>query len=859
MRKVAIFIFFLGMMNSLYLVGSEPEIMATFPLEKEGLHLGRSVRPQAYFESSGRMATIMGKENGTSEIWVYPYKVAHNFRLFFLLEEENKLIEGGKIAERIDVYPHQTILRYVHSSFTVEEIFFAPLKERGIAVLLSVDTIKPLSIIVSFIPDLKPMWPAGLGGQYSYWHSEKNYFVISEGTGMNVALIGSPAGERFSTGPAHALPEEEMKLKIYCPPEESRSCFYPLFITASTEGMKKADSAYSRLKNELEELYREKFLYYRNLSQEHLSVKTPERTLNHAFEWAKVAVDKAYVCNPHLGCGLVAGYGLSGRSERPGFAWFFGGDTFFNSWALNSYGSFKIVRDALLLIRKNQRKDGKIMHELSQGAGFIPWFEKYPYGFYHAETTPYYIIALHDYILHSGDMKFLQESWPSVKKAYHYILTADTDEDGLMENTVAGLAALELGSFLRKTKTDIYLASLSVESYRTLAELASIMRERSIESDATKRCKKALKSLREKFYDIKTQRYVHAITVKDELLSETSVWPFMPLFFSHIEPDKAGATLDVFASSELSTDWGVRSLSARSEYYDPLNYNYGSVWPFLTGYTCLAEYNYNRTVAAFSHLMNLAYNTFIDALGYCPELFSGEFFKTIEASVPHQVFSSSPVITCLVRGLLGLKGNALKKEIEFNPSLPGGMDWVEVRNFRLGKDIFHFNLKRNEKKIVLEIKTEAESPYFLSFNPDLGFGAEVREVRVNGSRHEHKIGDSRGQVRCHLTFKTARETVVEIEYEKSINLALPSFFPQIGARSRGLRVVKTSYVDKKINITAEGIGGQAYELLMYTSRRIFASSGTDIEESEKGVKKLKISFKGNPQEYTRKNIVITFK
>ncbi len=86
--------------------------------------------------------------------------------------------------------------------------------------------------------------------------------------------------------------------------------------------------------------------------------------------------------NPTLGKGLVAGYGLSGGGGRPGFAWYFGGDAYANSLALNSCGDFSTVRDALKFTQKWQRREnfpirkksakevnndiGKMAHELSQ-------------------------------------------------------------------------------------------------------------------------------------------------------------------------------------------------------------------------------------------------------------------------------------------------------------------------------------------------------------------------------------------------------------------------------------------------------------------------------------------------------------
>lgn len=213
------------------------------------------------------------------------------------------------------------------------------------------------------------------------------------------------------------------------------------------------------------------------------------------------------------------------------------------------------------------------MHELSQGAGFISWFEEYPYGFYHAETTPYYIVSLHDYLNWSGDLRFIEISWPSAKKAYEYVLSSDTDGDGLMENTVAGLAALELGAFLKNTKSDIYLAVLSVEAHRIFSELARQMGEKYLSQKANKAFEKALEALRDKFWIEKEKKYAHALTIEDKPLAETTVWPFMPLFFRQLPQHRADYILDLFAFSEMSTDWGIRSLSPKSSYYDPLNYN----------------------------------------------------------------------------------------------------------------------------------------------------------------------------------------------------------------------------------------------------------------------------------------------
>lgn len=55
--------------------------------------------------------------------------------------------------------------------------------------------------------------------------------------------------------------------------------------------------------------------------------------------------------------------------NRPGFGWFFGGDASINSFAMNAVGQSALVRDgALCFFARDQRADGKLTHEMSQGA-----------------------------------------------------------------------------------------------------------------------------------------------------------------------------------------------------------------------------------------------------------------------------------------------------------------------------------------------------------------------------------------------------------------------------------------------------------------------------------------------------------
>src|SRR5438874_1704062 len=161
--------------------------------------------------------------------------------------------------------------------------------------------------------------------------------------------------------------------------------------------------------------------YYRDYLNTTVNLDLPDPALQQAYDWSRISMLQGLVSNPFLGTGLIAGYRTSGDSQRPGFAWFFGRDSLWTSLALNSAGDFKTTRTALDFLSKYQRADGKIPHEMSQGASFVPWVTDYPYGFASVGATPLYIIGLNDYVVRSGDVDFAKTKWESVWKAYQFL------------------------------------------------------------------------------------------------------------------------------------------------------------------------------------------------------------------------------------------------------------------------------------------------------------------------------------------------------------------------------------------------------------------------------------------------------
>jgi hypothetical protein len=834
-----------------------PPVVPRFARDASPIALRGPARPDRYLEASGRRAALLGREDGSFEAWVYPLKVLHDFHLSFGTPDYAELIPGVDLVSSVDVRPEASTVRFAHAAFTVDATWLVPLNDDGAIVLLDVSTSQPLQVIVKFRPDLKPMWPAALGGQYSYWDADAKAYVLGEASGKHAAMVGSPLGIDPPEQPAHNLPDAPSQFTIAITPETATRGLVPIVIAASVEGLKGARAAYERLLSSSEAMYRESAAHYRRLREEMTSIDSPDDRLDLAFEWGKVALDKGFVCNPHLGCGLIAGLGPSGTSERPGFGWFFGGDAFINSWAMTAYGDFDTVKQSLEFLRRRQRADGKMMHELSQGASYIRWFEEFPYGYYHADTTPLYLIAVRDYVRASGDTALAKDFWPSMKRAYDYCLSTDEDGDGLMDNTKAGLAAVETGTLRRRdVLTDVFLGAAWTEAAAAAAELASIAGD-PIAPSALGAAAKARESLNRRFLDDEGRRIYFAYMKDGKGQAEPTVWPGFGLWrgvFDTARPAVSGA-LDDLAGAGVGADWGARMLSIDSALYGPLSYNNGAVWPFLTGFAALALYSNGRPDAAWGYLDGTADLTFTESRGYMAELFSGDRLRSIDAAVPHQLFATTGFMSTLLRGLAGINalpadirdGRALPERLVVAPQLPAGWTWLRIRNLKwhgvtsdvsITRDAAGWSITVSPRGGMLPIELHAVLPP--------GSRQLTRDVSW---RPEVPDGDASRGLRLWRVESVTKPATFSLRATLGIQVA-PIHAPLLqGDVSSRLRVIDATLDGDTYALRVEGRRGRNYRLRLFTPHmftvsgaRVVAGDGAQGAKEEPGTSILEIDM-----------------
>jgi len=606
--------------------------------------------------------------------------------------------------------------------------------------------------------------------------------------------------------------------------------------------------------------YKATVAHYRTLLDTTLDIETPDDRVNRAFTWAKVGIDKGLATNPTLGTGLLAGFRTSGDSERPGFAWFFGRDAMWTALATTSYGSYDTTRAALQFLAKQQRADGKIPHEVSQSAAFVPWFTGYPYAWASADATPLFVIAQGDYWQATGDRAFLDANWPAVLKAYTFSRATDRDGNGLIENTGVGHGWVE-GGALYPAHEEIYMQGLWIEAQRAVAMMAEARGEATVSAEARAGAERTRAAVESTYWLDNAGQYAFATRTPTEKpataepgperprrqkaldalaparrIDEDTVLPAVPLWWRTLDPARAQREIDRLGGGALETDWGTRLLSRESALYDPLSYHYGSVWPLFTGWVSMAAYRHGRPHVGYQALMANALLTEAGALGSITELISGEIDAPFGRSSHQQIWSQAMVASPLVRGLLGIELSKAGTLLTIAPQLPA--DWPTVHVRRVAS--LSLDIERSAERYTMSLHAEGSGAACfgacqagataeaagqvaghtaagsVAFAPALPLDAAVRRVTLNGRPQAFTI-DREGDVqRVRVAIdRPVLPLRLEISHTAGTDIAIKIVAASAGAESEGLRILRVTPERDAVVVRAEGRGQHSYAITVY--------------------------------------------
>jgi hypothetical protein len=314
-----------------------------------------------------------------------------------------------------------------------------------------------------------------------------------------------------------------------------------------------------------------------------------------------------------------------------------------------------------------------------------------------------------------------------------------------MDNTRAGLAAVETGALRsRDILTDVYLAGVWVDALQRTAWLARRLGKDGIARQTAEAHAVARESLERRFAGAAAP-IPFAIMRDGTLQGASTVWPAFGIWRGQFTATRPAAqrTLDALAGPDVAADWGARMLGRESALYDPLSYNNGAVWPFVSGFAALALYAGGRPDAAFQYTDALGQLAFVESRGYTAELFSGDRLRSVDAAVPHQLFASSGFVSALLRGLAGFDAPGDGDgPMRVRPWLPAGWDRLEVRNLRWRGHRVSMRLDREADSARIRVDI-TPGPIDLIVEWPLPPGASPGAVSMSGSfRGRHAVQET---------------------------------------------------------------------------------------------------------------------
>ncbi len=416
----------------------------------------------------------------------------------------------------------------------------------------------------------------------------------------------------------------------------------------------------------------------------------------------------------------------------PWFACLFGRDSIVTSLQLLSVRP-QIAIETLELLARLQATEvdnwrdaqpGKILHELRRGelaaTGEIPHTPYYG----SVDSTPLWLILLGETYAWTGDRGLLDRLWPHALSALHWMDEyGDEDGDGFIEyrrHSERGLInqgwkdSVDANRMRDGRLASPPLALVEVQAYVYAARkaMARLARVRGVEALAAAQ-EAAAERLRHRFEegfwmdDVGT--YALALDATKRQVDAVGSNAGHALWCGIASPERAARVAATFASPDLWSGWGVRTLSSKMAGYNPIGYHIGSVWPHDNAIIAagLVRYGFRDQAARIAAAMLEASRYFRDAR--IPELFCGFGRGESPYPVPYPVACSPQAwaagsMFSLIESMLGMHANAEAGQLDLiSPFVPEWLKEIRIENLRVGNGSVDLGFRRSGTMTSVEV------------------------------------------------------------------------------------------------------------------------------------------------------------
>jgi hypothetical protein len=394
---------------------------------------------------------------------------------------------------------------------------------------------------------------------------------------------------------------------------------------------------------------------------------------------------------------------------------------------------------------------------------------------------------------------------------------------------------------------------LGIEALRALSNLAHLTGQEDASKELSKSFDKQKPLMNGAFWIGEKKRFAFALDKDNHPVDEPSVLATVPMWFGLLDEAKADAMITELADLDQQTDWGMRIISERSPKFSGGGYHFGSVWPLFTGWAAVGEYRYHRAFPAYGNLRANALLGLDGSLGHVTEVLSGSYYQSLSTSSPHQIWSAAMVVSPLLRGMFGLRADAITGTLTFAPHVPADWNSFGIGNVQVGSTMLDLHYSKETGGISLVVKAAGDASRIIDFQPAVSLRAKVLGAEFNG-RPVPFLVESNG-IDQHVTVKitvTGGANSLRIRMRDDFGLSYSSTLPAIGATSQGLRILSETWTPSRDRLTlnASGRAGGQYVLAAWNGEQIASVEGARLFKPGDGGTKLILDMPKNSAEVT---------
>jgi len=171
-----------------------------------------------------------------------------------------------------------------------------------------------------------------------------------------------------------------------------------------------------------------------------------------------------------------------------------------------------------------------------------------------------------------------------------------------------------------------------------------------------------------------------------------------------VPPERAARVVERLLRPDMSSGWGIRTLTSKNGSFNPFAYQNGAVWPHDNGLIALGFARYGHQRAAGEVARSIAEAGGFFALQQVPELWGGLQRDPARADFPVQYLGANVPqgwaagsVFMLTQAMLGLRPDAPAGKLYVDPALPEWLPDLTLRNVRVGEVTLDLAFRRESK------------------------------------------------------------------------------------------------------------------------------------------------------------------